>query len=99
MHNRKTSAYLPRNKHYFAFNRKTSAYFPFVGYSIQEIESFPIYIPISMPMPLSNRHIFKEKHLKTEPFALTVEVFLRYFKSNEHIFKVKVKLLCKKKSD
>lgn len=50
-------------------------------------------------MPLSIRHIFIEKYLKTEPFALTVEIFLRYFKSNnEHIFKAEVKLLCKKKS-
>jgi hypothetical protein len=37
---RKTSAYLPRNELYSAFNRKISAYFTFAGYSIKVQDIF-----------------------------------------------------------
>ncbi len=36
MHNRKTSAYLPRNELHSALNRKISAYCTFVDYSIKD---------------------------------------------------------------
>ena len=40
LHNRKTSAYIPRNEHHLAFNRKISAYFTFAGYSIKDKTSY-----------------------------------------------------------
>jgi hypothetical protein len=40
LHNRKTSAYIPRNELHSAINRKISAYFTFAGYPIKDKTSY-----------------------------------------------------------
>ena len=40
LHNRKTSAYIPRNELHSAFNRKISAYFTFAGYPMKDKTSY-----------------------------------------------------------
>jgi hypothetical protein len=44
LHNRKNSAYIPRNELHSATNRKISAYFTFAGYPMKDKTSYNFYL-------------------------------------------------------